>query len=654
MFTQLFKRNRVTFNVNGSTDGSLTCQPVKYFILIQILLFSGVYSETITINGKISSNRIPIRNASVTFIDMADTTKKISALTDNSGRYRIDIVISNVSEAENIPETFELSQNYPKSISSSTAILYQLNVQSDVTITIYDVLGRRVRRFVTGAKQVGAHHIVWDGRDEFGNRVANGVYFYKIQSDKGSIVKKMTLDPSGSHSVVLSQNFHPALRKTHLVDANAFAIRVENTPATSPLLVPEEMEPVTIQNDTTINFYVEYTPLATFDFDSLHQIIQGYGAASPWYLPTATDSEIESAFGMDVGQIGLSIYRITVEADSNLWAKWIPSTRKAQDMGAKIIAAPWYAPDHLTEYRDGETRIKLDKYAEYADHLNSFVKFMEKNGVSIYGLSVQNEPEMGDWTNWSPQEMFTFMRDYAGAIKGTYVMSPEVSNFGRSYSDLILNDSTACANTDIICGHIYGGGLFEYPLAKEKGKEVWMTEYLMGENNSGNNMYWAMELAHNITNVMQADMSAYVWWTMIRYYGPIGDGNRAANPQDPMEYYPAKGEVTKKGYVLSQFSRFIHPGFFRVEGDLAPVLRDVDVTAYKHPASSKMVIVAVNSASSEKENAFRFNNNIITTTFTPYTTSENKNCEQGNPVDVKDGLFKYTLEPQSITTFVLQ
>ena len=393
--------------------------------------------------------------------------------------------------------------------------------------------------------------------------------------------------------------------------------------------------------------------LATFNFDSLHQIIRGYGAASPWYLPVATDSEIESAFGTDDGQIGLSIYRITVEADSNLWGKYVPSTKKAQDMGAIIIASPWYAPSNLVETRNGEIRIKLDKYDEYAAHLNSFIKYMGNNGVSIYGLSVQNEPEMGNWTNWTPNEMFTFMKDYAGAIQGTNVMAPEVSNFGRSYSDPILNDSTACANTDIICGHIYGGGLSKYPLAEEKGKEVWMTEYLMGENNSGNNLSWAIKLAKNINDVMKADMNAYVWWTIVRYYGPIGDGTRAQNPQDPNESYPAKGEATKKGYVMSQFSKFIRPGFYRVESSVSPSISVVDVTAYKDPTSSKAVIVAVNPSSAPLDLAIRIQKGSMNL-FTPYTTTECKNCVQGDDINIINNRFTFQLEASSITTFVLK
>ena len=423
------------------------------------------------------------------------------------------------------------------------------------------------------------------------------------------------------------------------------------------MVVSQQLDKVLLQKDTTINFTVDYTSVADIDLDSLHQVIRGFGAASPWYLSVPTDSEIESAFGTETGQIGLSIFRITVESDSNLWGKWVPSTKKANKMGAKIIASPWNAPARLTETVGNITRVRHDKYAEYAAHLNSFIAYMEKNGVPIYGLSVQNEPEYGDqWTGWAPDEMLTFMRDYANSITGTRVMAPESFQFRRNMSDPILNDSAASANTDIICGHIYGGGLSKYPLAEEKGKEVWMTEYLMGENNSGNNLQWAIALAQNINAVMLADMNTYVWWTMVRYYGMIGDGTIASNPQDPRERYPAKGEVTKKGYVMSQFARFIRPGYYRVESGVYPPLLGtaggVSVSAYEDPVSSKTVIIVINTSSSSKEQAFRIHNGSMSTTFTPYTTSESKNCEKGEDISITDGNLTLTVEPSSITTFI--
>jgi glucuronoarabinoxylan endo-1,4-beta-xylanase len=332
----------------------------------------------------------------------------------------------------------------------------------------------------------------------------------------------------------------------------------------------------------------------------------------------------------------------------------VPSAKKAQDMGAIVIASPWYAPTSMVESVSGVSRVRHDKYGDYATHLNAFIRFMKDNGVSLYGTSIQNEPDITDqWTSWTPAEMLTFMKQNAGVIKDTKVMAPESFQFRRTMSDPILNDSAACANTDIVCGHIYGAGLSSYPLAISKGKEVWMTEYLMGENNSGNNLSWAITLAQNINDVMKSDMSAYVWWTIVRYYGPIGDGEKAASPQDPNETYPKKGEVTKKGYVMSQFSKFIRPGYYRVESSMHPPVTGagVDVTAYKDPLSSKVVVVAINTGATPAQGAVRLNNG-ATKTFIPYTTSGTKNCEPGKVFDVTGGTFTFTMEASSITTFV--
>ena len=616
-------------------------------------------SQTFLVRGNVIASRFPVKNASVSFIDNADTTHRFSALTDASGNYQIGLPTSVESDANATPARFELAQTYPNPFSSSAAIPYQIKQASDVEITIYDILGRAVKTFNVGQRAVGLHSVLWDGRNSLGERVASGVYFYRLYAGSESRVRKLILNQGGGSMGPLPLIHSPQTAEVHLFEKNdvlggTYTIRVENTSSSSPFIVPVEFKNVMVQRDTTISFSVSYLPLATMNFDSARQIIRGFGAASPWYRPVMTLSEVESAFGTAGGQIGFSILRITVESDSNLWSKWLPSAKKAQDMGAIVIASPWYAPTNMVERVNNVSRVRYDMYEAYAAHLNSFTRFMKANGVALYGLSVQNEPDITDqWTSWTPAEMLAFMKQNAGALTDTKVMAPESFQFRRNMSDPILNDSVACANTDIVCGHIYDGGLSSYPLAISKGKEVWMTEYLMGENNSGNNWPWALKLAQNVNDVMKSDMSAYVWWTIVRYYGPIGDGEKAASPQDPNETYPKKGEVTKKGYVMSQFSKFIRPGYYRVESSIYPPVigAGVDVTAYKDPLSSKVVVVAINTGSTPAQCALRLKSG-TRMTFTPYTTSETKNRVQGNVFDVTDGSFTFTVEASSITTLV--
>ncbi len=221
------------------------------------------------------------------------------------------------------------------------------------------------------------------------------------------------------------------------------------------------------------------------------------------------------------------------------------------------------------------------------------------------------------------------------------LMAPESFQFRRGMSDPILNDSVACANLDIVAGHIYGGGLARYPLAEEKGKEVWMTEHLSGENSHANDWSWAFPVATEINDVMQAGMSAYVWWYIVRFYGPISDGTNNSG---------TKGEVTKKGYVMSQYSRFIRPGYYRVDANSWP-RTNFYVTAYKDSTSSKAVVVALNTSSSPLDMAITIQNGSMNT-FTSYTTSEFKNCVQGDAINIIDSRIIYKLEASSITTFV--
>ncbi len=375
--------------------------------------------------------------------------------------------------------------------------------------------------------------------------------------------------------------------------------------------------------------------------DSTHQVIRGFGAANilQW-RPDMTDSEIETAFGTEEGQLGFSILRLRIQPQNTLWSTNVATARKAYEMGAMIIAAPWNPPDEMLDPESDQKRINPDMYTEYAYHLDDFNYFMEQNGVPIYAISVQNEPDFGDWTRWTAEEMLTFMRDYAPFIQ-TKVMAPESFQFRHSFSDPILNDSVACENLDIIGGHIYGGGAVSYPLATSKGKELWMTEHYTDSQNSGNLWPMALDVGTDIHRVMNAGMSAYVWWYIVRYYGPISDGTMSSGD---------KGDVTKRGYIMSQYSRFIRPGYYRIECDDYPQ-NNVFVSAYKDNASSRAVIVAVNTSTEAKEQTFTFQNGSFEMA-TPYVTSETKNCFQENNLSISDGSFSVTLDGQSVTTFV--
>ncbi|HSD63108.1 MAG TPA: FlgD immunoglobulin-like domain containing protein, partial [Ignavibacteriaceae bacterium] len=93
----------------------------------------------------------------------------------------------------NIPTEFALSQNYPNPFNPSTSIRYDIPVQSDVTINIYDGLGRLIRTLIDGVKEPGKYTLTWDGRNNYNQSVASGFYICKIKAGKFINIKKMLM-----------------------------------------------------------------------------------------------------------------------------------------------------------------------------------------------------------------------------------------------------------------------------------------------------------------------------------------------------------------------------------------------------------------------------------------------------------------------------
>lgn len=138
-----------------------------FFITLSIIVSMKAPAQILAVKGVITASSFHVRYASVTFIDNSDTTNKISVLTDTSGSYSIDLPMS-VKQTDTQPAEFKVAQNYPNPFSSSTAISYQLNKQADVKVTIYDILGREIKKFIMGVQTVGAHGVTWDGKNNMG------------------------------------------------------------------------------------------------------------------------------------------------------------------------------------------------------------------------------------------------------------------------------------------------------------------------------------------------------------------------------------------------------------------------------------------------------------------------------------------------------
>ncbi|MEW6701134.1 MAG: T9SS type A sorting domain-containing protein [Bacteroidota bacterium] len=120
--------------------------------------------------------------------------------TQNSGVYQylirayISLNPTGVKEVvELMPSSFSLAQNYPNPFNPSTNISYRLQGTSYTTLRVYDMLGREVATLVNEEQPAGTYQIVWNGTDNFGNKVTSGVYIYRLQAGSFSQTKKLVL-----------------------------------------------------------------------------------------------------------------------------------------------------------------------------------------------------------------------------------------------------------------------------------------------------------------------------------------------------------------------------------------------------------------------------------------------------------------------------
>jgi hypothetical protein len=101
----------------------------------------------------------------------------------------IDFKYSNTVKTENANFLkFELNQNYPNPFNPSTKIRYSIPQTSFVILQVYDILGNELATLVKEEKTIGNYEVEFDG-----SKLSSGIYFYRLQTDKFSGIKKLIL-----------------------------------------------------------------------------------------------------------------------------------------------------------------------------------------------------------------------------------------------------------------------------------------------------------------------------------------------------------------------------------------------------------------------------------------------------------------------------
>jgi hypothetical protein len=92
-----------------------------------------------------------------------------------------------------LPERMSLLQNYPNPFNAATSIRFSLSKADEITLSIYDILGRRINTLYHGTLPAGTHGMIWDGMDESGAAVSSGMYLYRLEGSEKGVNRRMLL-----------------------------------------------------------------------------------------------------------------------------------------------------------------------------------------------------------------------------------------------------------------------------------------------------------------------------------------------------------------------------------------------------------------------------------------------------------------------------
>jgi glucuronoarabinoxylan endo-1,4-beta-xylanase len=314
-----------------------------------------------------------------------------------------------------------------------------------------------------------------------------------------------------------------------------------------------------------------------------------------------------------------------------------------------VWAAPWSPPagDKDNNNVNNGGHLNSSNYASWSKVIAAFPAFYKKNGgVDLYAISAQNEPDFtASYQSclFNSSQMVAWIDVLGPALAAlsppVKVLAAEPDNWGNiwggdGYGPAIIADSMANSFVGPIATHDYGGtsaGTYGRPTPPSNNTHhVWETECTPGDTGP-----------ITIATMIYAAFSTggvsgwHYWWTEA-----LVPNNNTSSP-------PAQV------YALGNFSKFVRPGYYRVDVSGAPKASGTTplVVAFTNLSNGTVSIVVVNGGGAANVSFF-VAGNAWPASVTPYVTTTSSKLAAGTAISVSGGRFSASLAGQSVTTFV--
>ncbi|MEP7052249.1 MAG: hypothetical protein ABJB12_17925 [Pseudomonadota bacterium] len=425
----------------------------------------------------------------------------------------------------------------------------------------------------------------------------------------------------------------------------------------------------------------------TVQLTQTHQKIEGFGLNDTYNAP------VPSSIFDAVKDIGLTILRVGMNPTGGFITSGASGDISMVKgiAGTKIIGSTWTAPANCKSNNDVNNGGHLNTSC-YTSWATAITKFAKDNG--LYAMSISNEPEFASCGSVDPcngnyptmlytaNEMVAFVKVVGPMLQqaGIKVIAPETSEWDHLWSNKSAGPDPGGHNSSdpLKCGFPPSntvcdtGGGYDYGHYLAKDATAWAAFDIIGthEYDSQHAYPWPSDVTASRKEVWETEMSGVKWWPE---QGPSSDINNGLAVAGWIHEALAIGDAsawlywnysqtgdneglvlgstdTKRHWTLGNYSKFVRPGYMRVEVAGA-IPAKVFLTAYVG-SDGTVVVVAINKAAAAASVPITIAGGTAPASMTPWVTSSADNLASQAAVTVANGTFTAVLGASTVTTFV--